>query len=113
MVFNYRYRLRNEFLTLGMDGCGKPSGKMIPSGKRYYNMAPDKISVPVRSFGDGTSYLGNYMAVLATEYALLKRNANTPQYQLDSLKKELFWAMMAYERLDRNGFNTNFKIREL
>ena len=26
----YRYRLRNEFLTLGMDPCGVPSGKMLP-----------------------------------------------------------------------------------
>lgn len=121
----YRYRLRNEFLTQGIDNCGKPSGKMIPGSSRYDNKSSfnatvlganglplknkngtDSIGIfhnPTIGYGDGTSFVGTYMAVLASEYALLKRNSNTPQYQLDSLKQELYWLMMAYERLDRNA----------
>lgn len=101
----YRYRLRNEFMNLGEDACGKASGKMIPSGSRYKKDAVDKNGkiLPHRGFGDGTSHLGIYMAVLASEFEILKKSTKTQAYQLDSLRKELYWAMKAYERLDRNA----------
>lgn len=102
----YRYRLRNEFLALGEDPCGMISGKMIPAGTRYTDYSSidngQRTNKPNIKIGDGTSYLGYYLAVLASEYALMKRSNKTQQPQLDSLKKELYWAMKAYERLDRN-----------
>lgn len=96
----YRYRMRNEFMVrkYGSPVCGTPTGYMIPASGAYKD---DKEDV---HFGDGTSMLGNYLAVLTTEYELLKKdNANHTQAQLNDVLQEIYWALKAYERLDNNA----------
>lgn len=46
--------------------------------------------------GDATLQLGIYMGILATEYALLKREG----ISTDHIAEELYYAIKAYERLD-------------
>ena len=52
----------------------------------------------VLRWGDGTVNLGHYLAVLATEYALLIQNEQT--IQANRTLEELFLALQAYRRLD-------------
>lgn len=83
----YRYRLINQFLKIG-----PKHGESIPSGIRNL-YGGNKMH-----WGDGTSYLGNYIGVLATEYALLKKYGDN--IGLEKTKEELYYALKAYERLD-------------
>ncbi|MDB5274495.1 MAG: hypothetical protein JWO58_2862 [Chitinophagaceae bacterium] len=92
----YRYRLTTEFLKKGTGMCGQPSGHAIPACQAY------RDKQDMLHFGDGTSFLGNYIGVLATEYLLMKRSGMSVE-QLNSVKKELYEAMKTYERLDYNA----------
>jgi len=92
----YRHRLTTEFLKMGLGQPGVASGYSLPAVQAYRS-AEDQLH-----FGDATSFLGNYIGVLATEYLLMKQD-KAPQEQLLNVKKELFYAMMAYERLDFNA----------
>ena len=92
----YRHRLKTEFVKIGTAPSGKPSGYGIPACQAY------KDKQDMLHFGDGTSFLGNYIGVLATEYLLLTKSA-APSEQLNALKEELYSAMKAYERLDYNA----------
>lgn len=107
--WNYRTRLRNDFLLVGPN-----QGMSIPMQQRgylYYPTAPGETA-PNYSFdsdpnsygakvkwGDAMGDIGYYIGVLATEYELLKsNNQNT-----DSTLRELFYAMYAFNRIDING----------
>jgi hypothetical protein len=50
-------------------------------------------------FGDGTIYLGFYLAVLATEYELLQQHGENTNQIVD----ELYFALTAFNRLDRRA----------
>ncbi|MFH1319945.1 MAG: hypothetical protein ABII90_04740, partial [Bacteroidota bacterium] len=82
----YRIRLINDFMKVGPD-----QGESIPAEVRQIN---GKIK-----WGDATMYLGWYIGVLATEYLLLDvYDQNTFR-----TKKELYYALNAYERIDMNA----------
>jgi len=94
----YRYRLVDEFLVRGEESplnCDVASGYSLPAGKTYTTnqVAGQNIDM---DWGDATSYLGWYIGVLATEYKLLTDNSQPTE----ATKRELYYAMKAYERLD-------------
>ena len=90
----YRTRLRNEFMAVGSGAqCGIPLGLNIPASSAYEGEGQDI------HFGDGTSHLGNFIAVLATEYALLDKS-NQLAANKDAVLHELWWCLKAFERLD-------------
>lgn len=82
----YRKRLLNEFMV---SSSGDELGTNIPASIR------NKKTRQMR-WGDATINLSNYMAVLATEYALFKAN-NLP---VEQTLLELHNSLMALERLD-------------
>jgi hypothetical protein len=91
----YRYRLVNNFLVRGEESpqvCDQPSGYSIPAEAAFY--AGNDLH-----WGDATLYLGWYMGVLATEYKLLTNSGQSTE----NTKRELYFAMKAYERLDRKS----------
>ena len=82
----YRNRLTNYFVKVGPN-----VGESIVA-ERLNDSRLDKYKI-----GDGTIDLAWYISVLASEYALLKNNnQNTDRSLL-----ELYYAMLAYERLDK------------
>jgi len=87
----YRWRLVNDFVKVG-DGVGHS----IPIQSRQgYNGIPD-IEV-----ADATIYHGFYLGILATEFKLLRINQR--HADLEWTKTELYYAIKAFERLDRYG----------
>lgn len=97
----YRYRLTQEFLKKGLGDCGVPSGYSIPGSAAYAGGGQNSTN-PDLKFGDGTSFLGNYIGTLAVELKLMLDNGAS-QDQLNRVKEELYFAMKAYERLDRQA----------
>ena len=104
----YRYRLLTEFMVKGESACGKSSGLSIPAGGAFegqWNATGDRtkdVSTVSVHFGDGTSHLGYYMGVLASEHKILREHGGAAS-QLKRTEEELYMAMKAYERLDRNA----------
>lgn len=103
----YRTRLRNEFMAVGDPNqvpCGTALGMNIPASSGYEGIndttGGKKLIYADLHFGDGTSHLGNFMAVLATEYYLLIQSQKYTIQDIDNIKKELFWCMKTFERLD-------------
>ena len=92
----YRHRLVTQFLKVGLGENGIASGYSIPAVTAY------KSEQEQLDFGDGTSCLGYYIGVLATEHLLLQKDGAS-QERLLVVKEELYYAMMAYERLDFNA----------
>lgn len=92
--WGYRNRLVNDFLVrgLGPPSCDQPNGYSLPAEATFINNADIQWS-------DATVDLGWYMGVLATEYQLLTA-AGRPT---ESTLVELFYAMKAFERLDRKA----------
>ncbi len=93
----YRERLVNDFLKIG-DG----PGESIPASMRSFG---GKNSNTLE-WGDATIDLGWYIGVLATEYKLLSDRA----LDVTQTKKELYYALKAFNRLDQNAeyfFRTN------
>src|SRR4051812_40032106 len=87
----YRERLKN-FVTVGdCQGCSLPASKRGGSNSGEVN----RISYP-----DETCRLGLYIGLLACEYKLLK---NTGDPFLAQTKKELFFALQAFNRLDHSA----------
>jgi hypothetical protein len=91
--WHYRYRLVNYFLKVGGD-----PGESLPIGIRNRFMA-DPIFQRGLDIGDCPRYLGHYIGMLATEYALLKMN----NQDLNEIKRELYYALNAVIRLDVNA----------
>ncbi len=82
----YRDRLLNEFMV---SSEGNEPGTNIPASIRHRGRGQMR-------WGDATVNLSNYMAVLATEYSLLKRQG-LPVY---NTLQELHRALLTMERLD-------------
>ncbi len=94
----YRYRLTEEFVITGMaPAYCEASGLSIPAAcAKHYHKTDPQLSM--YWLENSVQVLGYYIGVLATELKLLyfygQPYANTQQ--------ELYYAMKAYERLDRN-----------
>lgn len=83
--WHYRDRLKKGFLRVGdCDGCSIPATERFQNGELKW--------------GDATIRLGQYIAVLATEYKLLHDNAE----DIDETARELYYALNAFNRLDYN-----------
>ncbi|MBK9286050.1 MAG: hypothetical protein IPM51_17275 [Sphingobacteriaceae bacterium] len=63
----YKSRLNNDFLKVGLK-----SGESIPFGERGFNETTFDNYTNRLKAGDASAQLGCYIAVLATEYRLLK-----------------------------------------
>lgn len=85
----YRWRFVNDFIKVG-----EQQGESIPMGERN----ADGLSENYAKFGDGTQKIGMYLCMLATEFKLLQNNNRFPD--LEKTKTELYYALMAFERLD-------------
>src|ERR1700741_283194 len=92
----YRTRLVNDFLKVGIS-----DGNSIPFSERglYYDGSSNASLTTAMKCGDGTSKLGVYIGVLATEYKLLKINGQNT----DKVLHELACALYALDRLDMNA----------
>ncbi len=104
--WNMRERFRKYYVSIGKgEGQGIPVAKRqigSYSGNRCSNLFG--ASSGWMSWGDATSYLGDYMCTLATEYALLAQEGKSTKATLN----ELYYALNALDRLDgaaENAFN--------
>lgn len=91
----YKSRFNNDFISIGTN-----PGQSIPFNQRGFNDSYT-FTTPsdVLKTGDGTVQLGIYIAVLATEYKLLKNNSADIN-SINKVKYELFCALNAINRLD-------------
>ncbi len=87
--WHYRERLREKFIVISQNV--EEEGVNIPAGDIYY--AENKKHV---SWSDGNSIMSHYLSLLSTELYLLKNNGQDYSVTL----KELYYAMLAMERLD-------------
>ena len=87
----YRWRLQNDFLKVG-----EGAGHSIPIQSRKGIRWVQDIEV-----ADATIYHGFYLGILATEYKLLATNNKI--HDLERTKTELYYAIQAFERLDKFG----------
>jgi hypothetical protein len=85
--WKYRDRLRNRFMVVS--GNVENPGVNIPAAFINYT---DNIA----DWGDANSNMSHYLSVLATELWLLKNN----NQDYSTTLKELYYAMLAMERLD-------------
>lgn len=87
----YKSRLNNDFVKVGTnDGESMPFNHR---GNTLSNFQPANVAL---SLGDGTSTLGYYIAVLATEYKLLEISGQSTE----KIRHELYCALNAVNRLD-------------
>lgn len=93
-----RERFRRYFVSIG-----KNEGQGIPVAKKQANLYGGarcgnifSASAGTMSWGDATSYIGDYMCTLATEYALLTQEGKNTTATLN----ELYYALNAIDRLD-------------
>lgn len=84
----YHYRLVNAFMAKG-----DKEGESLPMGERAWN------GTQVAKWGDVTIQLSQYIAVLATEYELLRQQSQPT----DTTIQELYLAITAFNRLDINA----------
>lgn len=103
--WSMRNRFRKYFISIG---SGKGQG--IPMAWRQ-NVDRCNFYSPGSSgtvfWGDATSYIGDYLCTLATEYYLLKKDGRDTKATLN----ELYYAINAINRLDDNAeptFNSTF-----
>ncbi len=93
-----RQRFRERFIRIGRaEGMSIPAHTdhiLFNDWSNIKGIAPDAVG-HIR-WGDGTAYLGDYLAVLATEYHLFKQKGMDTEQTV----KELYYALIAFERLD-------------
>ena len=95
----YRYQIRSKFLKAGEAPypCVDPDLNNLVTG---HSIPAASIGIDhITNWGDATTHLGGYIAVLATEYRLLKDQGLNTSYT----EEELYYAMKAFERLDLHG----------
>ena len=85
--WHYRERLREKFIVISQNV--EEEGVNIPAGDIYNKK--DTIS-----WSDGNSIMSHYLSLLSTELWLLKSNGQ----DYSTTIKELYYAMLAMERLD-------------
>jgi hypothetical protein len=105
--WNYRQRFLNRFVRIG----DQPGYSMPIEQYMYTDCRNDWIwtNYPEPYVGNGfgilspggdqTCGLGHYIAMLATEYALLAQN----HQRTDSVTRELYYALKSYFRLEREA----------
>lgn len=87
----YKSRLLNDFMKVGIN-----QGDNIIFNERGYLSQSFSSNVDKMKAGDVTTHLGYYLAVLSTEYALLKaNNQNT-----DSVVYQIYCTLYTINRLD-------------
>lgn len=94
------------FIDLGMEaGQSLPMSGRAPNADclgdwhiNHHNCDKHKGSGKIE-WGDGTVWLGYYLATLSLEYANLEKSGE----DLSEISKELYFALYAYERLDRTA----------
>jgi hypothetical protein len=101
----YRERLVKNFMRVGnCQGCSMPASIRGQVGNTVYQEAN------TLGWGDSPILLGEYVGILATEYALLKAN----NFQdVGQTLKELYYALEAFNRLDKTAesyFRSNHAI---
>jgi hypothetical protein len=89
--WKYRDRLRKRFMVV--DGNVERAGVNIPAAFINYDYNNGNGNI---DWGDGNSNMSHYLSVLATELWLLKNN----NQDYSATLKELYFAMLAMERLD-------------
>ena len=89
--WKYRDRLRSKFIVVSENVMDY--GVNIPASDIYYKSDSTKSYI---CWGDGNNNMSHYLSVLATELWLLKHNNKDYTTTL----KELYFAMLALERLD-------------
>lgn len=98
----YKKRLHEKFVNVGLqnesDFCVTTGGQSIPASW-YQGNEVDGYEINYEE--DNLMWFGQYLGVLATEYKLLMNNDQTSQ--ADKTKEHLYYAMMAYERLDKKS----------
>jgi hypothetical protein len=106
--WNYRSRFLGKDGGGGFISVGPEQGQSIPATGRnidcdclrdwalIQSKAPRREGTGIVKWGDATVYLGYYLAMLAMEYENLQ-SAGIPT---DENRKELYYALKAYERLD-------------
>ena len=99
----YKARLNNDFVKVGntqpngSNNITSPDhGESMPFNERALEGAPYSNTGNELKMGDGGTRLGIYIAVLATEYRLLKNNGQ----DVSKIKHELFCALNAVNRID-------------
>jgi len=80
--WKYRERLKNFVVVGDCQGCSLPAKNIDGNGVYHWN--------------DETILLGQYIGMLALEYRILANNSS----DLTNTKKELFYAIEAFNRLD-------------
>ncbi len=105
----YRQKLKSDFIVVSP---GNEPGTNIPASERYgsYDQDHNIYKENKISWGDGNANLQYYIAVLATEYRLLKDYGEDYTQTLN----ELVYALRAIERIDiaaeRNSWTTEQKL---
>jgi hypothetical protein len=90
----YHYRVLNDFMAKGdCQGCSEVMGERAYKGSTDTDPTPSVRAL----WGDNIINLGHYIAVLATEYKLLKDR----QQLTDTTLQELYYAIKAFNRLDK------------
>lgn len=105
--WNYRQRFLNRFVRIGdQPGYSMPIEQYMYSDCRwdwiFWNYPSQYIKDGLGILspgGDQTCNLGHYIALLSTEYALLDKN----HQNTDSTTRELYYALKAYFRLEREA----------
>jgi len=96
-----RSRLTEKFLKSGEGAGYSIPAAWLDTEDPYVNFNREKKDAyGLLRWSDGSFYLGEYMAVLATEYALLNKKAPSLNNQL---VEEIYYALMAYRRLDASA----------
>ncbi len=110
--WKYRERLKNFVVVGDCQGCSIPSAiRGYAADKNTTLTEPwegDADNVPGGSedggeleYGDATMLWGHYLAFLATEYAMMKKNGVAAH--LYETKREIYYALEALNRLDKKA----------
>jgi Secretion system C-terminal sorting domain len=91
--WDYRQRLREKFMVVSSNAM--EYGVNIPAAEIFYNDPSDPSKNRI-CWGDENGNMSQYLSVLATELWILKNNGQDYSTTL----KELYYAMLALERLD-------------
>lgn len=96
----YRYQLVNDYMKIGPN-CGEsiPTNRHLDDWDFNSVLRNSGLTIHHMHWGDATIFLGQYMAVLATEYKILQ-NAGL---STNRTKYEIYYAIKAYNRLDREA----------
>src|SRR5688572_22791627 len=96
--WHLRHRLITKFVKIGLG-----PGESVPANK--YNVTMTWETYPLQTvkrleWGDATTCLGWYIAVMATELEILQRNGRTDDIYYKNLVTELYYGLHAINRLD-------------